>query len=86
MMDQSLQWKENYYDKNTNLFFHMQGIESGGGVFISFVPYLGDPLDPDTGYSGSGGYFPHTIEASAGVTAQSRLQPLLSTPLLNIIY
>jgi hypothetical protein len=35
---------------------------------------------------GGGGGVPHPIEASAGVTAQSRLQTLLSTPLLNIIY
>jgi len=42
-MDHSLQRAENYYVKNTDLLLHMQGIESGGGVFISLVPYLGEP-------------------------------------------
>jgi len=43
MMDHSLEWTGNYCVKNTNLFLHMQGIESGGGVFISLASYLGEP-------------------------------------------
>lgn len=67
----------------------MQGIESGGGVFISLVSYLGEPWfqisirTPVTLVRWGG---PHSIEANAGATAQSTLQPLVSTPLQNIIY
>lgn len=75
MMDHSLQWTENYY-VNTNLFLHMQGIEGWGGVFISLVPYLGEPwfqISIRTPVILARGGFPYSIEASAGCNSSKQI-------------
>jgi hypothetical protein len=67
----------------------MRRTERGDRVLSSLVSYLGGTWFQIStltqSYSGSGG-FPHSIDASASVIAQGKLQLVLSTLLLNIIY
>ena len=65
--------------------------ESKVGVECLSASYLGEPwfqisIRTPVILARPGGGVPHSIEANADVTAQSTLQPLVSTPLLNTIY